>query len=155
MSGGSFNYLYIVDPLDLPQRMEDLGAMQKTLAGLGYADDVAEATQAVIDKIKEVTAKFNEGRHPWEDGLEAARCKRADLEDITDRDADDEAAYQQLQRDLDAAERAIGELSSPLYWIWKGVEWWHSCDDSEETFKETLAQWRKPATRETTNGGVE
>jgi hypothetical protein len=26
--------------------------------------------------------------------------------------------------------------------VWKGIEWWHSCDTSEDTFKKVLDKYR-------------
>ena len=147
MSGGSFQYLYRAETLELPGMMETLVAMQKTLAQLGYANDVAGATQTVIDRIKAAQEKLNERTTNWELDLQEADERLGELRDII-RDEDEEREFQTLTtlvNDIKEAETSIGEVSAPLFWVWKGVEWWHSFDSSEQGFKDILAQHRAPA----------
>lgn len=58
MSGGSYNYLCGADDLeDLLAKGRDLNAMAVTLARLGYADDAAQETQALISDIRAVEVR--------------------------------------------------------------------------------------------------
>jgi hypothetical protein len=53
MSGGSYNYLYIKDARELHDATNDLEAIRDRLAGLGYADDAAQAVTDILDSIRE------------------------------------------------------------------------------------------------------
>ena len=52
MSGGSFNYLYSKDVLDLIADIENIKRMGEALEKLGYANDVAAQTYILYDCFK-------------------------------------------------------------------------------------------------------
>lgn len=54
MSGGSYNYLYHTwDLSDLVQKKQDLADMFDRLAGLGYAQDAAKETYALLVQLRQ------------------------------------------------------------------------------------------------------
>ncbi|MEV4127076.1 hypothetical protein [Nocardia sp. NPDC049707] len=59
MSGGSYNYLYSRDLIEVGVQ-SDLEAARDRLAGLGYADDVAQKVQGILDAIAEVERRRDE-----------------------------------------------------------------------------------------------
>jgi hypothetical protein len=136
MSGGSYNYLCHVEPLDLAGRIDDLEAMRDRLQGLGYADDAASATQAVLDTIRR-NAEEVPGSHEWDYLLQEEQERVHQLED--------EGAQEEARSKITAIERVqreIGALSQPLYSVWRQIEWWDSLDSGEDDFKRALTQWR-------------
>ncbi|MBE3038661.1 MAG: hypothetical protein IMZ62_07605 [Chloroflexi bacterium] len=57
--------------------------------------------------------------------------------------ADDAAQEtQELILELRQARNRIVTSRGRLYKLWKAKEWWESCDYSEDTFKECLAEYR-------------
>lgn len=93
MSGGSYNYLCYKDIEDLFPWGGNLEQMADRLAGLGYAEDAAKETVALILRMRQFQV--------WGDSM-------------------------------------IDRLGP----VWKAVEWWDSCDSSEDRVKEALAEYR-------------
>lgn len=53
MSGGSYNYLFAKDTDDLLHAQEDIQSMADRLAGLGYAQDAAQETEALLLTLRQ------------------------------------------------------------------------------------------------------
>jgi hypothetical protein len=85
-------------------------------------------------------------------------CYREDLEDLIGNKYDIESMRVTLS-DLGYADEAAKEtqelldlmaqwdakaqeISESLKEVWKAIEWWHSCDYSEEDVKKALAKYR-------------
>lgn len=136
MSGGSYNYLFQAEPLAMPGKLTELEAMHRRLSGLAYAADVAAATKAVIDAVRRNMAAVPSS-HEWEYILGEEHDRIHHLED--------DGAVDEARTRIDAiegAQKEIGALTAPLYWVWRAVEWWDSLDGSEDDFKRVLADWR-------------
>jgi hypothetical protein len=52
VSGGSFNYLYSKDASEIHNAIGDLEAARDRLAGLGYAEEAAQAVTDILDTIQ-------------------------------------------------------------------------------------------------------
>jgi hypothetical protein len=93
-------------------------------------------------------------------------CHTWDLDDLVGKQMDLEAMAQALAA-LGYAKDAARETEELLVllrqWevqatvrverlreVWKAMEWWQSCDYSEDTFKEALAEYRGEAKKEAT-----
>lgn len=59
MSGGSYNYLCHADAEMLMNKVSDLQDMADRLAGLGYAEDAAKETQALLLTVLQYENRIN------------------------------------------------------------------------------------------------
>jgi len=73
-----------------------------------------------------------------ERGLDEMICALAELGYAEDA----AVATQQFLLDLRKAKVRLEASLSDLQPVWKAIEWWKSCDTSEDAFKKALAKWR-------------
>lgn len=80
--------------------------------------------------------------------LEDLLAKRSDLAAMADRlntlsDTEDVfGETEDLRLMIIAVERRVSVYLKRLAPVWKAIEWWDSCDWSEETFRKVLAEYR-------------
>ena len=98
MSGGSYDYLchaYSVNGVGgLAEHRSQLEAMAERLSGLGYAEDAARETCALLAALRHI-------------------------------------------------ENMLHITANRLEPVWRAVEWWDSCDSSEDQVKGALEKYRQ------------